>query len=189
MSTLERMPAADARERAERYLPLSRRNAARFLDDWESLVAGVLARLRVRESDEAMSRVFQKALRGLPDFRGESLLSTWIYRIAWREGLRQAQREKRQDEREAPLEVVVSRPDGAEDQLRTLERKETAERVQTALARLNERDREILALRYLEELPFAQVADRLDIGLSAAKVRSHRALTRLRIVLEENEDV
>jgi RNA polymerase sigma-70 factor (ECF subfamily) len=185
METTARATTADPREFASRYLPLDRRSAARFVDEWESLVLGVLRRLRVEDPGDAASRVFQKALRGLPDFRGESRLSTWLYRIAWREGLRQAERERKRQAREAPLEIVVERPDGTEDQLRTLERRETAAGVRAALERLGPRDREILALRYLEELPFAVIADRLDISLTAAKVRSHRALTRLRVVLED----
>ena len=177
----------DAREHPDRYLPLDRRSAALFLADWEPLVRGVLLRMRVRELDAALSEVFRRAVQGLPEFRGESRLSSWLYRIAWREGLRQAQREQARDAREAPLEIAVERPDGAEDQLRTLERRETAARVRAALARLRPHDREILALRYLEELPFAQAAERLDISETAAKVRSHRALTRLRLVLEEDD--
>ncbi len=187
METTTRPVAADPREFAQRYLPLDRRSAARFVDEWESLVLGVLRRLRVEDTGGVMSRVFQKALRALPAFRGESKLSTWLYRIAWREGLRQAEREKRDRERNAPLEIIVGRPNGAEDQLRTLERQETADGVRAALELLGDRDREILALRFLEELPFAVIADRLDISFTAAKVRSHRALSRLRIVLEEEE--
>lgn len=186
MNSPHRLAVTDARESAARYLPLERRSAARFLDEWEPLVAGVLARMRVRESEEAMSRVFQKALRGLPDFRGESRISTWLYRIAWREGLRQVNKEQKRDEREVPLEVAANRPDSSEDQLQTMERQETAVQVRQALARLYPRDREVLALRYLEELPFSLVAERMNVSESAAKVRSHRALTRLRIVLEDD---
>lgn len=184
METTTRPAAADPRESPRRYLPLDRRSAARFVDEWEPLVLGVLRRLRVEDKGDAASRVFLKALRGLPEFRGDSKLSTWLYRIAWREGLRVAERERKRRDREKPLEVAIDRPDGTEDQFRTLERKETAEGVRAALGRLNLRDREILALRYLEELPFKVIGDRLSISVSAAKVRSHRALTRLRIVLE-----
>lgn len=178
----------DPREHSARYLPVDRQSAALFLADWEDMVTGVVQRLGVRETGEVLSRVFHKALRGLPDFRGDSRLSTWLYRIAWREALRQAGKERRREAREAPLEAALSRPDGAEDQLRTLERRETAETVRAALARLPARDREVLALRYLEDLPHAVIAERLDIGESAARVRGHRALTRLRILLEEDHE-
>ncbi|MCP4292051.1 MAG: sigma-70 family RNA polymerase sigma factor [bacterium] len=178
----------DPREKTDRYLPLDRRRATRFIDDWEPMVKAVLMRMRIREVDHALSVVFQKALKGLPDFRGESRLSSWLYRIAWREGLRQASLERKHDERKAPVEIAVDRPDNADDQLRTLERKETAATVRAAIAQLGLRDREVLALRHLEEMPFAQVADRLKISETAAKVRCHRALSRLRIVLEKNHD-
>ena len=185
MSQSNREILHDPREKLERYLPVDRRSAERFVNDWEPLVTGVLARLRVRDPEEALSRVFQKALRGLPEFRQESRLSTWIYRIAWREGLRQTESQKKRDQRTAPLELVINRPDRVEDQLRTLERQETAQTVRTALAQLPVRDREVLALRFLEELPFALVGERLAISESAAKVRSHRALSRLRLLLED----
>ena len=172
---------------AARYLPLDRRRAEQFLRDWEPLVLGVLARMRVRERDDVLSQVFQKALRGLPDFRGESALSSWLYQIAWREGLRQVARGSKLDQREAPLEIAINTPDSAADQLQLLEREESATTVRAALGQLSHRDREVLALRFLEELPFAQVADLLNISESAAKVRSHRALTRLRLVLTANE--
>ncbi len=188
MKTKLYIPGTDPRETPARYLPLDRRNATRFLDEWEPLVMGVLKRMRVREKDEVLSRVFQKALGALPEFRGESRLSTWLYRIAWREGLRQVQREKTLDKRETNLEFAIRKPDGAEDQLTTLERQETATSVRNSLNCLSERDREVVALRYFEELPYAQVADRMNISESAAKVRCHRALTRLRIILEENND-
>jgi RNA polymerase sigma factor (sigma-70 family) len=178
----------DPREHPSRYLPLDRRTAALFLSDWESLVRAVLARLNVPEPEEALSCTFQKALRGLSGFRGESRLSTWLYRIAWREGMRQIQKAQRRQGRWAPLDSLDNRPDSAEDQLRTLERRETAATVRAALDQLPIRDKEVLALRYLDELPFAVVAQRLDISESAAKVRSHRALTRLRRLLEDHHE-
>ncbi len=184
MSNFNQPAGTDARESATRYLPLDRRNATRFLDDWEPMVTGVMARMRIREPEEALSKVFQKALRALPEFRGESKLSTWLYRIAWREGIRQVNREKARNDRETSLEVVVHKPDSAEDQLQTLERNETKATVRNALNRLSERDREVIALRFFEELPFAQISDRMNISESAAKVRCHRAISRLRIILE-----
>lgn len=182
---LENSPLqSDAREQLSRYLPLDSRRATRFMKDWESLVWGVLQRQRVPDPGDAMSRVFQRALRALPNFRGDSRISTWLYQIAWREGLRQLEKEKRRTGQEVPLEIAVQKPDSADDQLKTLERRETAQTVRAALQKLSVRDREVLALYYLQELPFAQVGQRLNISESAAKVRNHRALSRLRLVLE-----
>jgi len=54
-----------------------------------------------------------------------------------------------------------------------------------ALERMDEDDREILRLRYLDPLAFDEIAAVLHIGLSAAKMRHLRALERLRGLLEE----
>ncbi len=59
-------------------------------------------------------------------------------------------------------------------------REELRGRVQQALLRLNERDREVLVLRYLEQLSTAETAAVLGIREGAVKVRHFRALERMR---------
>jgi RNA polymerase sigma-70 factor (ECF subfamily) len=54
-----------------------------------------------------------------------------------------------------------------------------------AIERLDESDREVLGLRYLDRLAFDEIAAVLGIGLSAVKMRHLRALERLRRLLEE----
>lgn len=68
-------------------------------------------------------------------------------------------------------------------------RQELRERVQQALGRLKERDREMLVLRNLEQLSVADTAEVLGISAAAVKVRHMRALERLHALLaEENEE-
>lgn len=64
------------------YLPLDNQNTSQFLDDWEEFVLSIIRRMKVSDEAEAMSRVFTRALKGLPDFQGDSKLSTWMYKIA-----------------------------------------------------------------------------------------------------------
>jgi RNA polymerase sigma-70 factor (ECF subfamily) len=61
-----------------------------------------------------------------------------------------------------------------------LRRQDTGRVIRQALARLSERDREILTLRHLEQLSVREIASVLNISESAAKVRHVRALERLR---------
>ena len=67
-----------------------------------------------------------------------------------------------------------------------LARREAAERVRSALGQLRERDREILVLRHLEQLPVREIAAILQITEGAVKVRLVRALERLRDLLGED---
>jgi RNA polymerase sigma-70 factor (ECF subfamily) len=68
---------------------------------------------------------------------------------------------------------------------RRLLREERRRLLAGAIERMDEADREILGLRYIDRLAFDEIAAVLEIGLSAAKMRHLRALERLRVVLEE----
>lgn len=63
-------------------------------------------------------------------------------------------------------------------------REELRHRVRRALGALSEVGREVLVLRYLEGLPFAEVAIVLGITENAAKVRHFRALERMRTLMD-----
>jgi RNA polymerase sigma-70 factor (ECF subfamily) len=56
--------------------------------------------------------------------------------------------------------------------------------IQTAMLRLDERSRELLSLRYGADLKAKQIAELLEMETNAVEVALHRALTRLRAILE-----
>jgi RNA polymerase sigma-70 factor (ECF subfamily) len=65
-------------------------------------------------------------------------------------------------------------------------RDEECERVRAVLDQLEEPDRKLLELRYVERLSLAEIADRLGIGPSAVKMRHVRALKRFRSLVQES---
>lgn len=121
----------------------------------------------------------------------------WLRQLTWERLLhlqrRHLQSQKRTVSREAiPFELsdasvrqfaerlVTSGPSPS----RQLLRKELRERVRGALQALAEPDREILVLRFLEQLKVHEVATMLEITPGAATMRQLRALERLRKLLE-----
>lgn len=62
---------------------------------------------------------------------------------------------------------------------------ELKDRVQAALARLDERDREVLVLRYLEQLSIEETAATLELTQEAVKSRQRRALQRFSVAIEQ----
>ena len=66
-----------------------------------------------------------------------------------------------------------------------VQREEMRDRVRTVLAAMPEQYREVLVLRYLEELSAREVGAVLGVGEAAAMKRALRALQRLRDLLEE----
>jgi RNA polymerase sigma-70 factor (ECF subfamily) len=65
-------------------------------------------------------------------------------------------------------------------------REEDHARAQDAIRALTDSDRTILELRYIQGLPFAEIADRLGIGIGAVKMRHLRAIERARAAIEHS---
>lgn len=84
---------------------------------------------------------------------------------------------------ESVAELATFLCDLSEEPLRKLLRAEAQGRLREALSVLPEQDREILVLRYLEQLSTADTAAILKLGLSAVKMRHLRAIERLRELL------
>jgi RNA polymerase sigma-70 factor (ECF subfamily) len=68
-----------------------------------------------------------------------------------------------------------------------LVRQERRQRVRDALERLTPPDREVLVMRYLEDLTFPEIAAILEVGESAAKMRHLRAIEKIRTVLQADD--
>jgi RNA polymerase sigma-70 factor (ECF subfamily) len=134
--------------------------------------------------EDVVQEVFLAALKGLPRFRGESAVSTWLTRIAvnaCRSYLRKRLPWLRLfAQRHADPEPCLDRsPEGE------LANRERFERVRAAIRGLPVKYREVIVLRYLEELPVSDIGEVLGLGKGAVEVRLNRARTWLREDLAE----
>lgn len=122
----------------------------------------------------------------------------WLRQIAWNRLValqrRHLEAGKRGVSREQPLDIssdsalqLVERFACRESgPLRRAVRKEVCQRVRAALSALAPFDREILILRHLEQLGYAECAAILQVTEAAAKQRHVRALRRIRRLLEDD---
>jgi RNA polymerase sigma-70 factor (ECF subfamily) len=102
-------------------------------------------------------------------------LQAWLAAIARREAFRH-------HTRRPPEPVPTVEPEGQEDEhlLAVTDRPD----LDAVFSRLDERDRILLHLRYVEDLSLANIADLLQIPEGTVKVRLHRLRTKLRSALE-----
>jgi RNA polymerase sigma-70 factor (ECF subfamily) len=121
----------------------------------------------------------------------------WLRQLAWDRLIELHRRHVRAGKRSVSREEagVLDLPDESAVQLAArlldtgsspserLLRQELRERVRSALARLSARDRELLVLRHLEQLPTKEIAAILGIADAAVKKRHVRALDRLQRLL------
>jgi RNA polymerase sigma-70 factor (ECF subfamily) len=122
----------------------------------------------------------------------------WLRRLAWERLVKLHQRHIGAEKRSVTREEAAPLPEESAVELarclvapeispsNAVLRRELQARVQAALAELPWRDREVLILRYLEQLSTAEVAAVLDITPGAVKLRHLRALERLRSQLGES---
>src|SRR5439155_10850943 len=152
--------------------------------DAESLIRRVYAYVAYRlgdgpDAEDVTSEVFERAVRYRASYarsKGEPI--AWLFGIARRciDSALGARAEIRTD-----LFDVGSNGDLEQDTLRRL-------MIADALAKLEDRDRELIALRFGADLKAAQIAELLGVRTNAVEVALHRALVRLRAILSGDED-
>lgn len=127
------------------------------------------------EARDLTQEVFVQAYLTVKDFRGDSKFSTWLYRIAYNLGLNY-----RRDLKRERIELVAAPESLPEEMVMTEEAKpEEFRSLEAKLKELPAHDRMMLTLFYLDELSTKEIAETMELSLSAVKVRMHRARRKL----------
>lgn len=126
-----------------------------------------------------------RAWRALPKFRGDSRLSTWLYRITVNTAWTHKKRSRRHQASSIDDHVDMAAPiDSAHPEVAG-EILELRGRLRVALDRLPDAQREVVVLKDIYGWSHAEIAESMGISVTAAKVRLHRARARLARDLEE----
>jgi len=137
------------------------------------------------DAEEVAQDVFIKAYKYLADFRGASKFTTWLYTIVNNtciSFLRKKKLDIHSLDNENVFEVADSQDSGMRANL--VEQKSRISMVNEAIGLLNPADAEIITLFYKAEQSLEETAQVLGIEVNAAKVRLHRARTRLKEKME-----
>ena len=177
------MDRATERELVERCRRGEEAAFQELVDQYKDLVFAVIARTiqdRARAEDLAQD-VFLRVHRGLPYFRGEARLSTWLYRIAanvcTEARSRQAPQISLDDERTSERVRPVAADRHASDL-------ELSDRLEKAIARLPANQRLMIAAHYLKGVRYEDLAEALQLPLGTVKTQLYRAKQQLRRLLE-----
>jgi len=129
------------------------------------------------EAEEVAQDVFVRVFRGLHTFRGDSALSTWVYRLAVNAALTHVTRRKRRSEvGDDELDHLAAPAQVVRDPRLT-------DRIESALGRLPAGYRAILVLHDIEGLSHEECAAILDCRVGTSKSQLHKARARMRDLL------
>jgi RNA polymerase sigma-70 factor (ECF subfamily) len=131
------------------------------------------------EAEEVAQDVFVRIFRGLPKFRGDAALGTWIYRLAVNAALTHATRRRRHAHAHAGDEVLADLPSAAD----APRDPRLAARLEHALAQLPAGYRAILVLHDVEGLSHEECAHIMGCRVGTSKSQLHKARARMRELL------
>lgn len=143
-----------------------------------------------QEALDLSQEVFLRVFRTLPQFRGQSALKTWIYRIVINQASnRQRWWRRRHRSQQVPLDLHVETNGDLRDERttlmpdRALGQKEIAAQVWQALDKLPFDQRAVIVLREIDEMSYDEIADSLGVAVGTVKSRLARAREQLRVTL------
>ncbi|CAN5317806.1 RNA polymerase sigma factor [soil metagenome] len=129
------------------------------------------------DADDVLQNVFIKAWKGLENFREDSQLFTWLYRIATNESLTFIEQNKKR--------TSVSFSDeetGLSNQLKADEGFDANKlewKLQLGIQQLPEKQRAVFNLRYFDEMPYEEMSKVLETSVGALKASYHHAAKKI----------
>ena len=131
------------------------------------------------DAEEVAQDVFLKAFQKLAGFRQESSFQTWLYRIAYNEAISRIRKHK-MNLADLQEEITGNIPDEeVEDNIGGLDEEEQKLAISKILDSLNETDRVLVTLFYLDSRTISEITEITGLGESNVKVRLHRVRKRI----------
>jgi len=136
------------------------------------------------DTDDTLQVVFIKAFQSLPEFREESSLYTWLYRIATNEALTLLKKRK--------IRQYLSLEDIGTYLEKTLEADPYSDgdvvkmKLQKAIFRLPEKQRIVFNMKYFDEMKYEDMSEILRTSVGALKASYHHAVKKIEKFIQED---
>ena len=129
------------------------------------------------DADDVLQNTFLKVWRNIGQFREESSLFTWLYRIATNESLTFINSRKRHT-----LISMNDVSDYLKDRLESdefFEGSDIQKKLQSAIVTLPEKQRLVFNMRYFGEIPYQEMSEILNTSVVALKASYHHAVKKV----------
>jgi|SRR5690606_7298668 RNA polymerase sigma factor (sigma-70 family) len=129
------------------------------------------------DTNDVLQNVFIKVWKGLDNFRSDSRLYTWLYRIATNECLSFLETKKKKS-----ALSLSDYEDGLSNQIKAdkhFDANKLEWKLQLAIQKLPEKQRLVFTLRYYDEMPYEEMSKILETSEGALKASYHHAVKKV----------
>ena len=162
------------------------RGYTRIIKKYQEKLYWHIRRMVVEHEDanDVLQNMFIKVWNGLDNFREDSQLYTWMYRIATNESLTFLEQQKRKS-----TLSLSDEESGLSNKVKASEYFDANKlewKLQVAIQQLPEKQRIVFNMRYYEEMPYEQMSDVLETSVGALKASYHIAAKKIEEFLVTN---
>lgn len=147
------------------------------------------------DAEDLTQEAFAKAFNNLVNYSADFAFTTWLFKIATNNGIDYLRKKRLQtssleetqetDDGDAPTMVVKDHASNPEENMMKEQR---AEKIRTAVGNLNPKYKVLVEMRYLEELSYEEISEKLDIPLGTVKAQLFRAKDMLFQALKNSKE-
>lgn len=133
-------------------------------------------------TQDILQETFIKAFQNFHQFKQESKLYTWLYRIATNEALQELNKQNKMKMMDEGADYYLTN--------RSSEENNEADRIQELLAnaiqKLPEKQKLVFTMRYYDDLPYEEISKILDMSVGTLKTNYHYAKQKIEEFIKEN---
>jgi len=133
------------------------------------------------DTDDALQNTFIKAFEALDNFREDSSLYTWLYRIATNEALTALK--KRRTKYFIPMGDVQNHLENTLMSDAELDGNEAQMKLQQAILKLPEKQRIVFNMKYFDEMKYDDMSEILKTSVGSLKASYHHAVKKIKQML------
>ncbi|AKK72506.1 RNA polymerase sigma factor [Chryseobacterium sp. P1-3] len=134
-------------------------------------------------AQDTLQETFIKAYQNFHQFKNDSQLYTWLYRIATNEALQQVNKMKKMKKTDEDAEyhmqnLVADNTERDAEEIQIL--------LQNAIQSLPEKQKLVFMMRYYDDLPYEEISKIVDMSVGTLKTNYHYAKQKIEDYIKEN---
>ncbi|MBP3269478.1 MAG: RNA polymerase sigma factor [Bacteroidales bacterium] len=136
------------------------------------------------DTDDLLQEIFVKIWTSLPNFRGDSQLYTWIYRIATNESLNFVQKQKIRSA--LRFESITTTIEEKIDEDTLMNGDQLQRELAKAVQKLPAKQRTVFIMRWFDDMSYEEISEILETSVGALKASYHFASEKIKAEIEKN---